>query len=188
LLIRALSPLVEASGVETEAITGHERRRWWESGGFALARSRARCLSASRWRSTQRRPSFEAPRAILGCSKIGRPSTLRKRRRSRTDVATQRRRSSTAFARLGCASAASAARRSQGNGAGSGSRPCPSSARWRGCSHGPKSLSSSACRHTRQPEPMRLLLASALLPRLRRFVTAPPVEHLAAVIGGDDDR
>ena len=43
-LIQAVSGLVEPGSVEIDLTAGVELRRWWDSGGFALARSRGRLL------------------------------------------------------------------------------------------------------------------------------------------------
>jgi hypothetical protein len=44
LLTAALGPLGEPSGVAVDLLTGEERRRWFESGAFALVGSRARLV------------------------------------------------------------------------------------------------------------------------------------------------
>lgn len=44
LLMRAIGPLTEPTGIEVDLVDRVTLRRWWESGGFALARSRARLL------------------------------------------------------------------------------------------------------------------------------------------------
>lgn len=60
LLTAALGPLAEPSGVSVDLLTGEERRRWFESGAFALMGSRARLVE----RLSRQLDAAEAP--LLG--------------------------------------------------------------------------------------------------------------------------